>query len=93
MNKNIKLAVRQANFVTAPDLLSSTGLRKLQPNELLTHHFTLDQIVLAYETFDDETKKAALDLIVTNGMLMDNAAKIDEKQSIPFPVDRLLLFP
>ena len=39
---------------------------KLDPKKLITHHFKLDQIVEAYDTFGNAAKEKALKVILTN---------------------------
>jgi alcohol dehydrogenase len=38
----------------------------LQPQQLIAHHFTLDQAMQAYDTFGNATKEHALKVIATN---------------------------
>jgi alcohol dehydrogenase len=39
---------------------------KLQPEQLITHHFTLKDVMKAYDTFADATNQRALKVIITN---------------------------
>ena len=41
-----------------------SGLDKIDPNRLITHHFQLDQILDAYETFGNAAKTKALKVII-----------------------------
>ena len=44
---------------------------KLQPEQLITHHFTLDQVMEAYDTFGNAMKEEALKVIITNGIMLN----------------------
>ena len=39
---------------------------KLEPKKLITHHFKLDEIIKAYDTFGNAEKEKALKLILIN---------------------------
>jgi alcohol dehydrogenase len=39
---------------------------KLQPKQLIIHHFTLDQVMQAFDTFGNAMKEHALNVIITN---------------------------
>jgi alcohol dehydrogenase len=45
-------------------LLSILGARKLDPKRLITHHFKLDRILDAYETFGNAANTQALKVII-----------------------------
>jgi alcohol dehydrogenase len=64
--QNITLTTRLVDTVTTPMLLKTVVSGKLQPQQLITHHFTLDQVMLAYDTFGDAMKEHALKVIITN---------------------------
>jgi len=44
---------------------------KLQPQELITHHFTMDEVMQAYDTFGDAMKEEALKVIISNKIMSD----------------------
>jgi alcohol dehydrogenase len=54
------------NTNTTPMLLKTVIARKIQPEKLITHHFKLDEIIRAYEVFDNAAKEKALKIILTN---------------------------
>jgi alcohol dehydrogenase len=93
---NITLKTGLVDTVTTPMLLKTMLSGKLQPQQLITHHFTMDEIMQAYDTFGDAMKEKALKVIITNGMLLDEAiqipdsfdSEISEKQS---PSERLAI--
>ena len=64
--ENITLTTRLVDTVTTPMLLKTVVSGRLQPNQLITHHFTLDQVMQAYDTFGNAMKERALKIIITN---------------------------
>lgn len=64
---NITLTTRLVDTVTTPLLLKTVLAGKVEPKQLITHHFCLDDIMAAYDTFSDAMKQHALKVIVTNG--------------------------
>ena len=57
---------RLVDTVTTPMLFKVVQSKKLDPNKLITHHFRLDQVIEAYETFENAAKEKALKVILTN---------------------------
>ena len=49
--------------VTTPMLLKIVQSRKLEPKKLITHHFKLQQILDAYDTFARAAQTGALKVI------------------------------
>jgi len=39
---------------------------KVQPKQLITHHFALNDVMQAYSTFGNAMKERALKVIITN---------------------------
>jgi len=68
-SQNITLTTRLVDTVTTPMLLKTVLSGKLQPQQLITHHFTMDEVMEAYDTFSDAMKEEALKVIITNGVL------------------------
>ena len=62
---NITITTRLVDTVTTPMLLKTVQSRKLDPKQLITHRFTLDQILDAYETFGHAASSGALKVIIT----------------------------
>jgi alcohol dehydrogenase len=62
---NITITTRLVDTVTTPMLLKTVEAKKLNPKQLITHHFTLDQIMDAYETFGRAAAAQALKVIIT----------------------------
>ena len=65
-SQNITITTRLVDAVTTPLLLKMVLAGKLQPNQLITHHFALDDILKAYDTFGNAGREHALKVILTN---------------------------
>jgi alcohol dehydrogenase len=65
-SQNVTITTRLVDAVTTPLLLKTVMAGKLQPNQLITHHFVLDDILKAYDTFGNAGRKHALKVILTN---------------------------
>jgi alcohol dehydrogenase len=65
-SRNVTITTRLVDTVTTPMLFKTVQSRKLDPKKLITHHFKLQQIVEAYETFEHAAKEKALKVILTN---------------------------
>jgi alcohol dehydrogenase len=66
---NITLTTRLVDTVTTPMLFKTVMAGKIEPKELITHHFTLSNVMEAYDTFGDAMKQNALKVIITNDSL------------------------
>ena len=65
-SKNITITTRLVDTVTTPMLFKTVKSKKLQPNQLITHRFNLDQIIEAYNTFENASQEKALKVILTS---------------------------
>jgi len=65
-SKNITITTRLVDTVTTPMLFKTVRSKKLKPNQLITHHFKLDQIIEAYDTFSNASREKALKIILSN---------------------------
>jgi alcohol dehydrogenase len=63
---NITITTRLVDAVTTPLLLKTVMAGKLQPKQLITHHFALNDILKAYDTFGNVGREHALKVILTN---------------------------
>ena len=63
---NITLTTRLVDTVTTPMLLKGVQSGRLQPRQLVTHRFALDDIMHAYDTFEHAAREGALKVILTN---------------------------
>jgi alcohol dehydrogenase len=62
---NITLTTGLVDTATTPMLLKTVVSRKLQPEHLITHHFSLPNVMQAYDTFADASNQRALKVIIT----------------------------
>lgn len=63
---NITLTTRLVDTVTTPMLLKTVVSGKIQPEQLITHHFALGDIMQAYDTFSNAMNERALKVILSN---------------------------
>lgn len=63
-SQNITITTRLVDTVTTPMLLRTVEAKKLDPRKLITHRFTLDQILDAYATFEKAASTKALKVII-----------------------------
>jgi len=66
-DRNISLTTRLVDTITTPMLLKIVQSGKLQPNKLVTHRFAMNDILKAYDTFENAAKEGALKVILTSG--------------------------
>jgi len=64
-SRNITITTRLVDTVTTPMLLKSVTAKKLDPLQLVTHRFTLDGILDAYEAFSHAAETQALKVLIT----------------------------
>ena len=63
-SQNIAVTTRLVDTVTTPMLLKTVQSGKIDPTRLITHHFKLDQILNAYDTFGRAAETKALKVII-----------------------------
>jgi len=61
---NIAITTRLVDTVTTPMLLKTVQSKKIDPTRLITHHFKLDKILDAYDTFGRAAETHALKVII-----------------------------
>ena len=64
-DRNITITTRLVDTASIPMLFKTVAAKKIDPTLLVTHHFKLDDILKAYETFGDAAKTKALKVIIT----------------------------
>ncbi|WP_232224026.1 zinc-dependent alcohol dehydrogenase family protein [Gillisia sp. CAL575] len=64
--QNITITMGLVNTNTTPMLLKTVTSGKIQAEQLITHHFKLDEIIRAYEVFGNAAEEKALKIILTN---------------------------
>ncbi len=62
---NIAITTRLVDTATTPMLLKTVQAKKIDPARLITHHFRLDQIMEAYDTFGQAARNKALKVIIS----------------------------
>jgi alcohol dehydrogenase len=63
---NITLTTGLVDTYTTPMLLSTVESKRLEPKKLVTHRFTLDRMMDAYNTFSDAAHSRALKVVISN---------------------------
>jgi alcohol dehydrogenase len=63
-SRNVTITTRLVDTVSTPMLLKTVQSKKIDPMQLVTHHFKLDQIIEAYDTFGQAAKTKALKIII-----------------------------
>ena len=61
---NITITTRLVDTFSTPMLLKTVQSRKVNPKLLVTHHFPLDRILEAYDTFGKAASTQALKVII-----------------------------
>lgn len=61
---NITITTRLVDTVTTPMLLKTLCAQKIDPKQLISHHFKFDAILEAYETFANAAHTQALKVII-----------------------------
>ncbi len=62
---NITITTRLVDTVTTPLLLKTVQSKKLNPTQLITHRFKLDDVMKAYDTFQHAAKEKAIKVLLT----------------------------
>lgn len=65
-SKNITITTRLVDTVSTPMLFKMVQSKKINPLKLITHHFKLEQIIEAYNIFENAIGTKALKVILTN---------------------------
>ena len=65
-SQNITLTTRLVDTVTTPMLMKTVMSGKIHPKQLITHHFKLEDVMKAYDTFGNAMNERALKVIITN---------------------------
>ena len=63
-DRNITITTRLVDTVSTPMLLNVLQSQKLDARQLITHRFTLDKVLDAYETFSHASNTRALKVII-----------------------------
>ncbi len=63
-DRNIAITTRLVDTVTTPMLLKTVQSHRINPKQLITHRFKLDNILEAYEIFGAAAKTNALKVLI-----------------------------
>jgi len=63
--ENIRISMGLVNAVTGEMLLKMIAEGKIPAEKLATHHFTMDQMIEAYDVFGAAAKHKALKVVIT----------------------------
>ena len=63
-SRNVTITTRLVDTVSTPMLLKTVEAKRLQPEQLVTHRFALDDILGAYETFSNAAASQALKVVI-----------------------------
>jgi alcohol dehydrogenase len=66
-SRNITITTRLVDTVTTPMLLKTVASGRIETKKLITHHFKLDSILDAYDTFGRAAQTHALKVIIEVG--------------------------
>jgi len=69
--KNITLTTGLVNTNTTPMLLKTVTSGKLKPESLITHRFSFDQFMDAYDVFANAARENAMKVIISNDISND----------------------
>jgi len=64
--QNITITTGLVNTNTTPMLMKTVQSEKLQPEKLITHRFTFNQVIDAYEVFGNAAKEKAIKVLISN---------------------------
>jgi alcohol dehydrogenase len=64
--KNITLRLGTVNTTTIPLLMKAIKNGRVDPTQLISHHFKLSDIITAYDVFSNAAQEQAIKLILTN---------------------------
>lgn len=65
-SRNITITTRLVDAVSTPMLLKTVQSKKIDPKKLITHRFKLNQIMKAYDTFENASKEKAMKVILSS---------------------------
>jgi alcohol dehydrogenase len=64
-SRNIAITTRLVDTVTTRMLLKAVETKKIDPTQLITHRFSLDHILDAYDTFSRASDTRALKVLIS----------------------------
>lgn len=64
--QNIRITMGLVNTDTTPLLLKTVAAEKIHPERLVTHHFSFNEMLKAYDVFRNAAKEKALKVIISD---------------------------
>ncbi|MCM2277639.1 MAG: zinc-dependent alcohol dehydrogenase family protein [Oligoflexia bacterium] len=64
-DRNITITTRLVDTETTPLLLKTIASGKLHPEKLITHRFRLDEVMKAYDVFENAAREGALKVLIS----------------------------
>lgn len=64
--KNLTITTGLVNTNTTPMLIKTVAANKIDVSKMITHRFTLDQVMEAYDVFLNASREKAMKIIITN---------------------------
>jgi alcohol dehydrogenase len=81
--KNITLRLGTVNTTTIPLLMKTIQSGKLDPKQLVSHHFNLSDIIHAYDVFMNAAEEQAIKLVLTNDISNGSYSAITINGAVP----------
>ena len=64
--RNIAITTGLVSATTAPELLEKITSGAIDPAKFVTHRFTFDEMIQAYDTFSRAADEHAIKVVITN---------------------------
>jgi alcohol dehydrogenase len=64
--QNITLTTGLVNTNTTPMLLKTVASKRIEPEKLITHRFSFDEVIKAYEVFGNASREKAMKVIISS---------------------------
>ena len=82
--QNINLTTGLVSTFTTPMLMKNVVSGKLEPRKLITHHFTLGDILQAYKVFGNAAEEKAIKVIIASEIIPTiKAVSAEKKETMP----------
>lgn len=90
--KNITIRMGVVNTTTIPMLLKTVASGKLDPGQLITHHFSFDQVLHAYDVFANAAREEAVKIVLdmSESPCEEDMAASSEEALVNLLVDQIM---
>jgi alcohol dehydrogenase len=88
--RNVTIRMGVVNTSSIPVLLKMIEASKLDPRQLISHHFRLEEILQAYEVFKHAAEEQAIKIVLTNAQAAPAAAASADEEQIRAIVAQVL---